>query len=75
MPKSTFRVIEAGPWDAKTFGVVDVEVTLGDDGLEARIQERGGAPIEFTIDDYQWLGDVVVFRTNAARKWIFQALP
>jgi len=75
MLKGAFRVISAGPWDAETFGVVDVEVTQADKGLKVRFQERtGGAPIEFTADTYERRGLLVFLRTNAVTKWVLQAL-
>lgn len=75
MKKSAFRVIAAGPWDPETFSVVDAEVVSEEDGLEARVQERGGPLISFEVDGFEWRGDLVVFQTNAARKWILRALP
>lgn len=77
MSKTAFRVIHAGPWEADTFGVVDAEVVQTKaGGLEARLQERGRGPlIRFSVDEVTRSGDLVVLRTNAARKWILRALP
>lgn len=73
--QSTFRVISAGPWEPEAFGVVEVRVTKTTDGLEASLRERDGSPpITFSVDGVENHGDLLVLRTNAARKWIFQAL-
>lgn len=75
MVKSAFQVVEAGPWDSGSFKTVDVTVVSTTDGLEARVEERqGGLCVEFTIDDFERKGNRLILRTNAARKWVFQAL-
>lgn len=72
--KSLFHVIQSGPWDPATFGVVEVEVRESQDGLEAVIDSRTEPQIRFRIDAYELKGDVLFLRTNAARRWIFRAL-
>jgi hypothetical protein len=75
MLKGAFRVINAGPWDAEAFDIVDVEVRKARRGLKVQLKERtGGAPIEFSVDAYERRGLLVFLRTNAVVKWVLQAL-
>jgi len=75
MLKGAFRVISAGPWDAETFDVVDVEVSQARTGLKVRFQERtGGPPIEFSAEACERRGILVFLRTNAVTKWVLEAL-
>lgn len=72
--KESFRVIQSGPWDPKTFGVVAVQVDRVGDRLEALIDLDTEIPIQFEIDCYEWHGITLFLRTRGVIKWIFQAL-
>lgn len=71
--QEALKVIQSGPWEASSFGAVNVYVT-NEGRLEAHIDSKSGAPIQFEIDGYYWRGATLHFNTRGVVKWVFQAL-
>jgi hypothetical protein len=70
----TMRVLQSGPWDPATFGVVSVRVTTDEGKLEVIIDLPGGTPVQFEIDCYHWLGSLLYLTSRGSTKWVFEAL-
>lgn len=72
--QEALRIIQSGPWDANSFGVVSVHVTNEGGRLEAHIDLNSDSPIQFEIDCYYWRGSTLNLATGGVVKWVFQAL-
>jgi hypothetical protein len=72
--QDALRVLQSGPWDPTTFGVVSVRVTNEGDRLEAHIGLVTDTPIQFEIDCYEWRGSMLYLSTRGSLKWVFKAL-
>lgn len=72
--QEAMRIIQSGPWDADSFGVVSVYVTNEGGRLEAHIDLKSETPIQFEIDCYYWQGSTLNLNTRGVVKWVFQAL-
>lgn len=68
------KVIQSGPWDPSTFGVVSIHTEKIDEGLKVYIDLHSDNPIEFEIDCYHWLGSRLYLTIRGATKWVFEAL-
>jgi hypothetical protein len=72
--QEALRVIQSGPWDPNSFGVVQVYVTDEGGRLEANVNLMSDNPIQFEIDCYYWLGSMLYLKTRGVVKWVFKAL-
>jgi len=72
--QDALRVLQSGPWDPTTFGVVSVYVTEEGSHLEAHIDLMTENPIQFEIDCYEWRGTMLYLSTRGVMKWVFKAL-
>lgn len=68
------RVIQSGPWDSTTFGIVSVQVTTTKGRLEVYVDLTTENPIQFEIDCYHWLGARLYLTSRGTTKWVFEAL-
>jgi hypothetical protein len=72
--QEALRVIQSGPWDAASFGIVTLYLTNEEGQLEANIDLMSENPIQFEIDYYYWQGSNLYLNTRGVVKWVFQAL-
>jgi hypothetical protein len=80
--QDTFRVLEAGPWDADSFGPVRVALyqTRGDAFFPSRMvvsvtQPKGGELFRFDASTYQFEGGTLrVFCDKAVSRWVFRTV-
>lgn len=72
--QEALRVIQAGPWDAASFGIITLYLTSEGGKLEASIDLMSDNPIQFEIDCYYWQGSNLYLNTRGVVKWVFQAL-
>lgn len=72
--QEALRVIQSGPWDPDSFGVVTLYITNESGRLEAHIDLMSDNPIQFEIDCYYWHGSTLNLNTRGVVKWVFQAL-
>jgi len=72
-PPSSFNVVRSGPWDPKTFGIVQVSVVEKKGNLEAIIESEKDPQIYFKIKAYERQGSYLFLKTTAWR-WIFRAV-
>ena len=69
----SFKLIQSGPWQPESFGVVDVEIVRTENKLEVFIDSHTEVPIQFEIDSYLWTGSRLLLKTKAVVRWILQA--
>ena len=69
----SFKLLESGPWDPNSFGLVDITITKAETKLEVLIDLSTEVPIQFEIDSYLWTGSKLLLRTNDRVRWILQA--
>jgi hypothetical protein len=68
------KVIQSGPWDPSTFGVVSIHTEKRDERMKVFINLYSDTPIEFEIDCYHWIGSRLYLTTRGVTKWVFEAL-
>lgn len=76
-----FRVVAAGPWDAESFGIVQIELeaTKSDaffpPRLIVRLRETGKPPLTFDAEGYHYEGGILRLWTGGKGfRWVFRAV-
>jgi hypothetical protein len=69
----SFKLLEAGPWDPNSFGLVDINIIKDEDKLEVLIDFQSEVPIQFEIDSYLWTGTKLLLRTKDKIRWVLKA--
>jgi hypothetical protein len=69
----SFKLLESGPWDPNSFGLVDITITKAETKLEVLIDLNTEVPIQFEIDSYLWTGSKLLLRTKNRIRWVLKA--
>lgn len=72
--QEALRIIQSGPWNPDSFGVITLYITNEGGKLEAHIDLMSDNPIQFEIDCYYWIGSTLHLNTRGVVRWVFQAL-
>lgn len=69
----SFKLFQSGPWDPRSFGLVDITIVRVDTKLEVFIDFHSEVPIQFEIDSYLWTGTKLLLRTKDKIRWVLKA--
>lgn len=69
----SFKLLQSGPWDPSSFGLVDITITKAETKLEVFIDSHTEVPIQFEINSYLWTGSRLLLRTKDKVRWVLKA--